>query len=189
MVSNFQNYDFDTVRHFDTGRKELTDTLETNAKKICDYAYDGAIPDGVELTIPGRALFYSVKDMYSLYKAGRITAQNGAARKRVAIRQYEIDTGQVEGNAQLVREHADRWAKIEAAASAYARSRTEGADAEQTILLADKLYYAIYNIVIKADNPDKEPAAQITTHKDDYKSINNFNNPITETGGEDNAGR
>lgn len=107
------------------------------------------MPDDMELTAQDRALYYAVKDMYALFRAGRINAQTGAERKRLAVRQWNMDNAAIDGNAQLVRNRADYWKRIEAAGAAYARQRTSGAaDPEQTIRLADEMFLAVYGVTV-----------------------------------------
>ena len=115
-------------------------------------------------------MYYSVKDMYALFRAGRINAQVGAERKRRAIRQYEIDTNRTETNSELVRNHAELWKRIEAAGAEYAKQRT--------ITAADALYEAVYGVAVSRKHDRQNGKA-------DYNRIEQ----VTQNGGEQNGER
>lgn len=129
---------------------ETTQPPTTRAEEICNYAFAGELPDGAVLTAPERALYYAVREMYDLYKKGRINAQTGAERKRAAIRLYNRDVTETEGNKQLIRNQGDYWRRVELVGERYALIRTKPADTiesmAEVIAAADNLFEVVYGV-------------------------------------------
>ena len=93
------------------------------------------------MTCYERALFYTLKDIYSSYRRKLITKEQGESGKNAALRQYDLDKGAIESAMHILRSNAELWKHIEMAASTYRLDRT--------LENADAFIEAVYNVKIK----------------------------------------
>ena len=100
------------------------------------------------MTCPERALFYTLKEIYSDYRQGTISKAKGEDLKNKAMRQFEIDNGAVMSAMRILREHAQFWKSVEMSASRYRL--------ERTLENADAFLEAVYKVPIKAEILEKE---------------------------------
>lgn len=101
----------------------------TELEIINKYAYADQMPAD-QMTCPERCLWYALRDVYRRFRSGDITREQGEMEKHRAIRQYELDVGELDSAKKIIMHNADMWSEIELAASMYSMDRTlQNADA------------------------------------------------------------
>lgn len=93
------------------------------------------------MTCPERALFLSLKDIYSRFRQGLISKEQGEAQKNKAMRQFDLDKGAFDSAMRILRENAELWKRAELAANTYRL--------ERNLDNADAFIDAVYNVKIK----------------------------------------
>ena len=116
---------------------------------INKFAFVGEMPEAV-MTCPERCLYYSLRDTYRLFKAGKITKEQGEAAKNKCVRQYKLDSGELDAARKVVKANSEMWKRIEYANMAYNKDRT--------LENADAFIEAVYNIELKPIQKDGEVA-------------------------------
>ena len=97
--------------------------------EISKYAYMGEMPDE-EMSCPERCLWYALRDVYRRFQSGDIKKDQSIQEKSKAIRQFELDSGELDSARKILSRNAAMWAEIELASSMYTMDRTlENADA------------------------------------------------------------
>ena len=91
-------------------------------------------------------LYYQAKELYGLFAKGMIEKQTGAERRQKITRAYIGNCKREKLWADQNRQTAALFKSIEAAGTAYAKSRT--------LDNADSLYYALYHIRPSAGGKD-----------------------------------
>lgn len=104
--------------------------------EIVRYALSGYIPD-VQMTCPERALFFTLKEIYSNYRRGLLSKEKGEALKLEALRQFNLDKGVYDSAMKILRQNAEMWKAIELTGSAYRTDRT--------LEKADQFVEAVFN--------------------------------------------
>ena len=98
-------------------------------EEIIKYAAGGQMPNR-EMTCPERALFYALKDIYTRFRQGIITKEQGESQKNLALRQFALDNSAILSAMKILRQNAEMWKEIELAGNHYHMDRTlENADA------------------------------------------------------------
>ena len=77
-------------------------------ESIIEYAAQNIKPDG-NLNCAEWVLFYTARDIYKAYYNGSITIQAGEERKKRALRQFELDNGELLRAKEVLRQHAEMW--------------------------------------------------------------------------------
>ena len=108
--------------------------------EIIKYAATGQMPDQ-EMTCPERALFYTLKEIYTRFRNGLITKEQGEVQKNHALRQFELDNSAVSSAMKILRHNSELWKAIEQAGNHYALDRT--------LENADAFVEAVYNVKLK----------------------------------------
>ena len=97
-------------------------------EEISKFAASGKNIAG--MSCPERCLFLSLKEIYRDFKEGKITREDGEARKRRAVEQYEVDLQENVKSRDIYLWHTEFWRNIEEASGNYARNPSiESADA------------------------------------------------------------
>ena len=109
-------------------------------EEISKHAQKGIEPGG--LSVADTILFCRLKDIYSDFKLGKITKEQGEARKAKALLEYADNRKSVEQHINYVLRVGNMWKEIETAAIAYAKSETHTPE-------ADALMEAIYGVKLK----------------------------------------
>lgn len=109
-------------------------------ESIIEYAAQNIKPDG-NLNCAEWVLFYTARDIYKAYYNGSITIQAGEEKKKRALRQFELDNGELLRAKEILRQHAEMWRSIEEAGSRYRLNRT--------LENADAFIEAVYGVGIK----------------------------------------
>lgn len=107
---------------------------------INKFAFVEEMPEAV-MTCPERCLFYSLRDTYRLFKAGKLSKEQGEKEKSRAIRQYKLDEGELTAARKVVQNSAEMWKRIEYANMTYNKDRT--------LENADAFIEAVYNIELQ----------------------------------------
>ena len=98
------------------------------------------------MTCPERALFYTLKEIYSNYRQGAISKAKGEDLKNKAMRQFEIDNSAVMSAMKILRKDAELWKSIELAGNHYRLDRT--------LENADAFIEAVYSVKMKFTEGD-----------------------------------
>ena len=116
-------------------------------EEIIKFAAVGQLP-AQEMTCPERALFYSLKDIYSRFKQGLLNKSQGESLKNHAMRQYELDQSALLSSMKVLRQNAELWKAIEMAGNEYRLNRT--------LDLADTFIETVYGVRIKQKEENAE---------------------------------
>ena len=116
-------------------------------EEIIKYAVAERMPED-EMTSPERALYYSLKDVYSRYRKGLITKEQGESLKNKALRQFDLDQGAFSSAMNIIRDNAAMWKRIEITANQYRL--------ERNLDNADAFIEAVYNVSLKEKTNDRD---------------------------------
>ena len=108
--------------------------------QVC--AFDPAITPDAECPLPERALWWTLRDIYTKYKAGTITKEVGEQQKQKAMQTYAKDKASWDMTRRIVQHQAEMWSKIESAGRDYAKSENRTPE-------ADNFYSAVYGCKLK----------------------------------------
>lgn len=108
-----------------------------NIDELSVSAAKGAAPEG--MTMPERAVWYPLRDLYADVKAGRLTVDGAKTKKLALSEQYERDNAFLIDAKRAKRYNADLWARIAKAATDYAGSENRTPE-------GDAFYRAVYGI-------------------------------------------
>jgi len=98
-------------------------------EEIMKYARSDTFPTE-QMTCPETTLFYVLRDIYRAYRKGSISAEKGEAQRNLAIKQFEMNTEELESAKAFLTFNAKMWQVTEQARSNYRLNRTlENADA------------------------------------------------------------
>ena len=100
------------------------------------------------MTCPERALFFALRDIYSMYRKGMVSKTDGEVLKNRAMRQFALDNQAVSSAMMILKEHANFWKSVECAANRYRLDRT--------LENADAFLEAVYKVPIKAEYLEKK---------------------------------
>lgn len=104
-------------------------------------AYNGEFPNE-KYPMPDRIFWWTLRDMYQRFKAGKITKEQGDSERKTAEKLYRRDRAKYDLYTSTVQNITSFWKRVEAAASDYAKS--DGRTPE-----ADALFEAVYNAIPK----------------------------------------
>ena len=114
---------------------------------IIKFAAIGQLP-AEAMTCPERALYYTLKDVYSRLRQGSLDKSQGENLKNHALKQYELDLSALESSLKILRQNAELWKAIETAGNAYRLNRT--------LDLADIFIETVYGVRIKQKEENAE---------------------------------
>lgn len=103
-------------------------------------AYNGETPDD-NLPMPDRILWWTLREMYARFKAGKISKEQGDEEKNAASRQYLRDRAKYDDYIKSTKRINDLFCRVENAATAYIKSGNRTPE-------ADALYEALYGITL-----------------------------------------
>lgn len=119
-----------------TAEREMYEELREGYGRLSKAAADGVMPDG--LTLPERACWYRLRDIYCEYRDGASTIEQCTEEKRKALLQMEKDS-EAWIEARGVHAHwAGFWQSIETAGREYAKA--------PSVETADRFYEAVYHV-------------------------------------------
>ena len=100
-------------------------------EEIIKYAKSDTMPEEHHnMTCPELLLFYVLRDIYRAYRKGAISVEKGEVQRNLAIKQFEINTEELESAKAFLTFNAKMWQLTEAARNNYRINRTlENADA------------------------------------------------------------
>lgn len=117
--------------------------------EISKLAASGTKPDNADITLPERALWYALRDIYQAYRQGRADTEQCAKDKAVAVRQYELDTSDWVKAKEVWQSMAQFWKDAEAPSRAYAFSQNRTPE-------GDAMFEAFYKVPLKAQKEQWE---------------------------------
>lgn len=112
------------------------------AQNIQLRAYDASQTPCEECPAPERILWWTLRDIYSRYKAGQISKDAGEALKQKAMQTYQRDRTQYDMLNRIAQHQAETWKRIEQTATVYAKGQNRTKE-------ADALYEAVYGCKLK----------------------------------------
>ena len=94
-------------------------------------AYNTTDLPNADCPMPERVLWWALRDMYSRFRAGQISKEQGETEKQAALQTYQRDKARYDMYVSLTQHQAEMWRDIENKAEAYAKcaNRSEEADA------------------------------------------------------------